>query len=513
MVNQYIENIFYHFVLSEPELALKFRPDMFESRNLQTCFAAARDFAVKYRQAPSDAQLKELLRLAGKSEEVPDDVVDSLYRVRGELAGYPQEWLYDNSTAWAQWKNFLGALRSTLAFVKLHQDEVSVENVKEVMERAKGTFTMNCMLDFEEGGSDGSDFWDAKSHMQVKLVRSSTGYDFVDLCLKGGYFPGCLVCFVGSPKIGKSLWLQNLCAASVRKGEDNCYVSLELPEEMIHDRIGAGMFNIPALEYEKYAADESFMKGRMEAFKKGCIVHPGALIVKTFPMSTMSTVDLEAYLLKEEERLSTEGKPFKFKNVFVDYINIMKNYRNPNTENTYIKIKQIAEDLKAIGTKNGWAIITATQTNRSQYDMNDMVATQVSESVALGATVDVMFGIIADAMMRANGEYFLKCLYDRVAPYGDKRKRFKLDKTYLRITEDMNSQIEEVLTSMDDIARGMNGANFARRRPFHGSTAPGDPNAPAQPSAAPVLSDSIDCSGGVESYRSGMLQLTGKDMF
>ena len=447
MINQFIQNIFYHYILSEPTLALKMEPDFFDSKNLQIAFALAKDYVIKYHTAPSAEQMKQLTRVDGKNEVLTDDLIDILYSSQSSTSGYTKEWLYDNATSWAQWKNFLNSLRSTIAYIKLNQDNVSVENVKEIMEHAKGAFNKSCIIDFGDDTDTGSDFWDAKSHKQVQLVRSSTGYSFIDLCLKGGYFPGSLICFVGAPKSGKSLWLQNLCAASVKHGENNAYISLELPEEMIHNRIGANMFSIPAMDYEKYAADETEMRDRMIAFKRSCLIPPGKLIVKTFPTSTMSVIDLESYLLAKEEELSTETVKFKFKNVFVDYINIMKNYRNPNTENTYMKIKQIAEDLKAMGLKNGWAIITATQTTRSQYDTTDMSANQVSESAGLGATVDAMFGIIADAIMKAQGQYFLKCIFDRVAPYDNMRKLFNLQKEFLRITEDMSAPIEDVISN------------------------------------------------------------------
>lgn len=447
MINQFIQNIFYHYILSEPTLALKMEPDFFDSKNLQIAFEIAKEYVVKYHTAPSAEQMKQLAKVDNRAESLTDDIIDILYSSASSTGGYTKEWLYDNATSWAQWKNFLNSLKSTISYVKLNQDNVTVDNVKEIMEHAKASFNKSCIIEFDDDTKAGSDFWDAKSHKQNQLVRSSTGYPFLDLCLKGGYFPGILVCFVGAPKSGKSLWLQNLCAASVKHGENNAYISLELPEEMIHTRIGSNMFSIPSLDYEKYSNDEAEMRDRMVAFKRSCLIPPGQLIVKSFPTSTMSVIDLESYLLSKEEELSTETTKFKFKNVFVDYINIMKNYRNPNTENTYMKIKQLAEDLKAMGLKNGWAIITATQTTRAQYDTTDMSPNQVSESVGLGATVDGMFGIIADAMMKAQGLYYLKCMYDRVAPYDNMRKLFHLQKEFLRITEDLSAPIEEVTTS------------------------------------------------------------------
>ena len=99
---------------------------------------------------------------------------------------------------------------------------------------------------------------------------------------------------------------------------------------------------------------------------------------------------------------------------------------------------------------------TATQTNRGQFDQTDMTANQISESAGFGATVDALFGIIADQIQKSQGIYFLKCLYDRVKPMDNTRKKFNFDKRYLRITEDMDSQIEDA----EDIYRSVTVPGF-----------------------------------------------------
>ena len=445
MINQYLQNIFYHFILSDPSLALKMEPDFFDSKNLQICFKYAKDYTVKYHNAPTASQLKELLQIDGKEDLISSDVIDILYSSVQSVKEYTSDWLYDNATAWAQWKNFINTLRNVLAYVKLNQDDVSTENVKEIMEHAKGMFNKSCIIDFEDSGDTGSDFWDAASHKQVQLKRSSTGYPFIDMCLKGGYFPGCLVCLVGAPKSGKSLWMQNLCAASVKQGENNAYISLELPEEMIHNRIGANMFNIPAADYEKYADDEEGMKARITAFKKSCLIPPGRLIVKSFPTSTLSVIELESYLLSKEEELSTENKKFKFKNVFVDYINIMANYRDPHdSANTYMKIKTIAEDLRGLAVKMNFVCITASQVGRDALDSSDINLQDVSESMGLLHTVDNCLGIIMTSDMRigdidetgkAQPYYYIKLLKIREGENRDTKFRVNANFSKMKFTE------------------------------------------------------------------------------
>ena len=109
-----------------------------------------------------------------------------------------------------------------------------------------------------------------------------------------------------------------------------------------------------------------------------------------------------------------------------------------------MKIKQIAEDLRAMAIKNDWCIVTATQTNRTQFDSNDILTNQVSESSALGATVDAMFGIIADPLMKSQGKYYLKCMYDRVSPQENKKKLYDCNFNFLRLSENVEEGIIEV---------------------------------------------------------------------
>jgi hypothetical protein len=113
----------------------------------------------------------------------------------------------------------------------------------------------------------------------------------------------------------------------------------------------------------------------------------------------------------------------------------MKNWRNPNSENTYMKIKQIAEDVRGMAMSNGWAVITATQTKQGDFDATDLSINSAAESSALVATVDGLFGIIQDPMMYASREYKLKLIANRDDGYKNAYKIFNVDYTYMRIME------------------------------------------------------------------------------
>jgi len=204
-------------------------------------------------------------------------------------------------------------------------------------------------------------------------------------------------------------------------------------------RIGANMLNVPIDDYEALTHDQDLLKQKLTTLKQKSLRPLGELHVKEFPSSTASSNDIAAYLRKAQELLG-----YKFDNVFIDYLNIMKNWRNPNTEHTYMKIKQISEDVRAMGQENNWAIISVTQTNRSGWLTNDLNITSLSESGGLLQTVDMLFGIITDPAMKAKGEYYLKCLANRVGGYENCRKRHTMDWKYLRIEEDKLAPIQDM---------------------------------------------------------------------
>jgi replicative DNA helicase len=237
-------------------------------------------------------------------------------------------------------------------------------------------------------------------------------------------------------KIGKSIWLANIASNSVRMGNNTAVISLEMRDRKVVKRLGANLLGVKMRDYGDIAKDTDAMKKRIKNLGYDSLRVPGHLFVKEFPTSSAGVPDIEMWLKKMEEM-----KGIKFKVIVLDYINILKNWRNPNTENMYMKIKQIAEDTRAMAMRNDWAIVTATQINRSGFGSTDLSATNISESAALGHTVDAMFGIIQDEIMHANEEYILKLIANRDDGYKNSRRKFLINYEYMRITEDPNSQI------------------------------------------------------------------------
>lgn len=435
MINSYQEQIFYHYILENQIFLNTSKSEYFQNQDLRQLFDIAKEHALKYKEAPSKEQMIELIRIKGFGEKFSAEQIDGLYNTKSLLSQYDSEWLEQNVSPWIQVRNLDHVMRKAIAFMKT--TKVTAENASEVVEKIRHMLTSETVIDFSF--NIGSDFFDPTSHLQTRLARTPTGYDYIDLCLKGGYWKGSLIAFLSGPKSGKSTWLGNLALQSTKLGYNTAFVTFELQEEIVNMRIGSNLFSISLDDYENWAKNQAELKNKIQKIKNSAVIPLGKLHVKEFASSTCSVNDLRIYLKKAEEILN-----IKFDNIFVDYINIMKNWRNPNTENTYMKIKQIAEDLRAMAMEEQWAVITATQTNRGGWETSDLNITNISESAALLHTVDVLFGIITNAEMKARNEYLLKCLANRVSGYENTRKRYTIEWKFSRIEEDKNSGIQDM---------------------------------------------------------------------
>jgi replicative DNA helicase len=274
----------------------------------------------------------------------------------------------------------------------------------------------------------GKNFFESDNHIPESNSKITTCHNWIDQ-FTGGYRTKSLIVYAGEQNIGKSIWLANDAVNYVRAGLDVAVITAEMADiDFIH-RIGSNLLNVKVSEYEKLSKQPNFIKTRLSQLVNG-VIPPGNLYVKEYPTSQATVPDIESYL---KELQVTQG--VKLKAIIIDYINILSNHRNPNSENTYMKVKQIAEDLRAMAVRNEWVIITATQINRGGYDSTELNMTHIAESAGLSHTADMIYGIIQDTGMHMQNEYFLKLLKVRNGTGKISRCLYKIDYNYMRLTE------------------------------------------------------------------------------
>jgi archaellum biogenesis ATPase FlaH len=430
MIATHLEKIFYHYLMEQRELTNIVKPRFFESEDLKKVYELSTEFIERYGSSPTKQQLVENAKAKGWGDELSSDKLDLIFETN--LKSYEADWLKESAYAWIEYKNLDLSVYDLISYLKT--TKIDQENISNVVQTAKAIINDRNNIQF--GFDEGLDFFNPESHLQPSTDTFSSGYEYIDLVLGGGFYSKALFCFIGEMKIGKSIWLANLAANSVKMGYNTAVISLEMRDRKVTKRLGANLLGIPMKEYGPIADDQVGLKKRLSNLGYDSLQVPGKIYVKEFPTSAAGVPDVEMWLKKMEEI-----KGIKFKVIVLDYINILKNWRNPNSENTYMKIKQIAEDLRAMAMRNEWCIVTATQVNRSGFGSTDLNATNISESAALGHTVDAMFGIIQDEMMHANREYILKLIANRDDGYKNSRKKFLINYDLMRIIEDADSQI------------------------------------------------------------------------
>ena len=420
----YSENIILRNTLANPVYLENARPEFFKNNSFGEIHKLAKKFWDKYNEIPSREQMKESAKLEGVTDRLELSEIDAIYNI--ELTSYQEDWLTETTECFIEYKNLTKSAVDAVQYIQ--KTPVTAENIKEVINTFKNIVVERNNLDFSF--DEGLDFFNPESHKQLSHNTFKSGFPFIDTVLGGGFSAKSLYVFMGMPKVGKSLWLGNLAIQSSKMGNNVAIITLEMNDRKYAKRIGANMLSIPIGDYSNVANDTQTMKKKISNVQFDNLQVPGKIWIKEFPTSQASVLDIERYLKKVEEHHG-----IKFKVVVIDYINILKNWRNPNSENTYMKIKQIAEDLRGVAMANEWAILTATQTKQGDFDSTDLTITSAAESSGLVATVDGLFGIIQDPIMYANKEYKLKLIANRDDGYKNSHKMFNVDYNYMRIVE------------------------------------------------------------------------------
>ena len=417
------EKVFYLYTLENPKYFKSIKQQFFDNEELGLMYKVSSVFFERFKESPSQDQIKLLTRQKQFKERLTESLVDLVFDQN--MKSYDDEWLMETTEAWILWKNLDKTIVDTIEYVK--SAKVTPQNIKEIVSKTKGLFVENNSIVFDE--SLGLNFFDPESHKVSSENRITSTHNWVDDRSSGGYSTKTLIVYAGEQNIGKSIWLANDAVKYIKEGMDVAFISAEMAEGDVVQRIGANMLNIPMSKYEQFAKNPEKLKKKLSALS-GAIIPPGNLYVKEFPTSQATVGDLESYL-----RTLEDSKGIKLKVIIVDYINILANQRNPNTENTYMKIKQIAEDLRAMAQRNEWIIITGTQINRSGYDSSEINMGNIAESAGLSHTADMMYGIIQDSSMHLNHEYWLKVLKIRKGSGKNSKCRYNINYDYMRLEE------------------------------------------------------------------------------
>ncbi len=340
------------------------------------------------------------------------------------------EWLIDKTEKWCQDRALHNAVMESISIIDGKHQSLSKNALPEILSDALAVnFDANIGHDYIENFSERYEFY----HKEEERIPFDL--DYFNKITKGGLPNKTLNIALAGTGVGKSLFMCHVGAAALTEGKNVLYITMEMAEERIAERIDANLLNIPIDQLDKLSKDMFSQKVSQLAKQTN-----GRLIVKEYPTGSAHSGHFRALL--NELKLK---KKFEPDIIFIDYLNICASSRMKGMGgaiNSYTYVKAIAEELRGLAVEFDVPILSATQTTRSGYSNSDVGLEDTSESFGLPATADLMFALVSTEELEQQGQIMVKQLKNR---YNDPtyKKRFILgiDRSKMRLFDiDENSQ-------------------------------------------------------------------------
>ena len=333
-----------------------------------------------------------------------------------------EKWLYDTTEKWCQDRAIHNAIMESISIIDGKHKTLTKNALPELLQKALAvTFDPSVGHDYIEDVEQRYEFYHEDEE------RIPFDLDYFNTITKGGLPNKTLnVCLAGTG-VGRSLFMCHMAGNVLTQGRNVLYITMEMAEERIAERIDANLLNIPLDQIQHVSKPMLTSKVDELASRTN-----GKLIIKEYPTGSAHTGHFRALL--NELKLK---KNFVPEMIFIDYLNICASSRMKGMGgaiNSYTYIKAIAEELRGLAVEFDVPIVSATQTTRSGYTSSDPGLEDTSESFGLPATADLMFALISSEELEQLGQVMVKQLKNR---YNDPnyKKRFVLgiDRSRMRL--------------------------------------------------------------------------------
>ena len=413
-----IENsILKHLLLSEEYLrkVLPFiKDEYFSDKNDKIVLDEIAKYVHKYNSTPT---VEALSVEFDNRTDLRDDEYSHLVEYSKGLVSNREtsdvDWLVDVTEKFCQEKAVYNAVMKSISILdESKRDDASVNKgaIPEILSEALGvTFDSHVGHDFIDDFDTRFDFYHKKE------VRTPFDIEYLNKVTGGGLPDKTLNIILAGTNVGKSMFMCHAAANNLMDGKNVLYITMEMAEERIAERIDANLLNVPIGDIRKIAKQDYDKK--IEKIKKRTT---GKMIVKEYPTAGASVTHFR-HLLQELK----QKRKFIPDIIYIDYLNICASSRMKmgSSVNSYTFIKAIAEELRGLAVENNLPIVSATQTTRSGYTNSDVGLEDTSESFGLPATADFMIALVRTEELDNLGQIMVKQLKNR---YGDPNthKRF-----------------------------------------------------------------------------------------
>lgn len=376
------------------------REDYFEDIPARKIFLAFSDYVDQYKEPPSVEALKITL---DNRKDLNEDLYKDVMKTVSELKldkDTNQDWLLAETEKFCQDRDLYNSIRRSILILDGKDKELDKGSIPKLLSDSLGiSFDTHIGHDYLDDFDDRYEFYHRKEE------RLPFDIEILNKITKGGLPKKSLTVLLASTGVGKSLVMCHMSAAALMYGKNVLYITAEMAEERIAERIDANLLNVTLDELS--LMPRNVFEKKIDRIKDKT---PGKLVIKEYPTGAAHAGHFRHLL--NELRLK---KNFVPDIIFIDYLNICASSRVKGAAagNTYVLIKSIAEEIRGLAMEFNVPIVSATQANRDGYGNADMDLTNTSESIGLPATVDAMFALISTEELESMGQIMIKQLKNR----------------------------------------------------------------------------------------------------
>ena len=396
------------------------KDEYFEEQNQKIIFQEISSFIQEYNKLAT----KEILSIeVEKRNDINDsnfkevvDIISSLEDEVGEI-----DWLIDSTEKWCRDRAIYLALMESIQLADGKDESKGRDAIPSILSDA-----LSVSFDNHVGHDYLQDYEKRFESYHKKEDRIPFDLEYFNKITKGGLPNKTLNIALAGTGVGKSLFMCHVASSALLQGKNVLYITLEMAEEKIAERIDANLLNVNIQDITDLP--KPMFDTKVEDLAKKT---QGTLIIKEYPTASAHCGHFKSLL----NELALK-KSFRPDIIFIDYLNICASsrYRANGNVNSYSYIKAIAEELRGLAVEANLPIVSATQTTRSGYGSSDVELTDTSESFGLPATADLMFALISTEELEGLNQILVKQLKNR---YNDPtvRKRFVvgIDRAKMRL--------------------------------------------------------------------------------
>ena len=434
-----IEEIVISNLITNPDYMRKVLPfvkeEYFDDLSQKVVFKEVSTFIETYDNLPEPNAIALEVE---KRKDLTEDAVNKVLEILSGLdkTEYNEDWLLDTTEKWCRERAIYNALMESVQIADGQDKARNQDAIPTIMSEALSVcFDDHVGHDYIEDSESRYDFYRRKEE------KIPFDLEFFNKITKGGLPNKTLNIALAGTGVGKSLFMCHMASAVLLQGRNVLYITLEMAEEKIAERIDANLLDVPIQQL----SDPLFSKGKYQSkIEKLQDKTQGRLVIKEYPTASAHVSHFKSLL----NELSLK-RGFHPEIIFVDYLNICASsrYKN-NIVNSYTYVKAIAEELRGLAGEFNVPIVSATQTTRSGYGSSDVELTDTSESFGLPATADLMFALIATEDLEAMNQIMVKQLKNRYNdPTVNKRFVLGIDRAKMRLYDCEQSAQDNILDS------------------------------------------------------------------